>query len=216
MKISVITPAHKHARTGNRTTAMRWARILRSLGHQVRVATVYDGAPCDLMVALHAWRSADSIRAFRSRYPRRPLIAGFGGHRCLLLPAHRPEVTRRSMASADMLVGLPDLVGNDIPEEMRGKLRVIHQSAPPPPCRLRPLRNVFKVLFIGNLREVKDPLRAWKAAPMFASEAVTAGVPLLASEIPAPWGCRGSATSARRGPLCLTRRGRSKPGATFC
>jgi hypothetical protein len=31
-------------------------------------------AGADLMIALHAWRSADSIRTFRERYPDRPLI----------------------------------------------------------------------------------------------------------------------------------------------
>ena len=69
MKISLITPAQKATRTGNRTTAYRWARILRSLGHRVQVATHYDETPADLMIALHAWRSADSIRAYRARYP---------------------------------------------------------------------------------------------------------------------------------------------------
>ena len=58
---------------------MRWARILRQLGHRVHIAHRYDGAAADLMIALHAWRSAESIRTFRERHPDRPLIVGLSG-----------------------------------------------------------------------------------------------------------------------------------------
>jgi putative glycosyltransferase (TIGR04348 family) len=164
MKISLITPAQKATRTGNRTTAVRWARILRSLGHRVQVATRYDETPADLMIALHAWRSADSIRAYRARYPQRPLIVGLAGTDLYRFQRSDPEVTLGSMALADMLVGLHDLVAEAIPQEMRGKLRVIYQSVPPLPHRLPPLRDVFEVLVVGHLREEKDPLRTAYAA----------------------------------------------------
>ncbi|MDP7600662.1 MAG: hypothetical protein QF605_04685, partial [Rhodospirillales bacterium] len=58
MKISLITPAKKRSKNGNRTTALRWARILRDLGHRVEIAVEYEGQNADLMIALHAWRSA--------------------------------------------------------------------------------------------------------------------------------------------------------------
>ena len=79
MKISLITPAKRQSKAGNRTTAVRWARILRNLGHQVQVAVNYAQEPADLMVALHAWRSAESIMAFRQRYPNHPLIVALTG-----------------------------------------------------------------------------------------------------------------------------------------
>jgi putative glycosyltransferase (TIGR04348 family) len=164
MKISLITPARKQSRTGNRTTAVRWARILRDLGHRVEVATEYDATPADLMIALHAWRSAASIRAFRTRHPEHPLIVGMAGTDIYRFQQTDPAATLGSMAMADRLVGLHDLVAEAIPEAMRGKLRLIYQSVPPLPRRLPPLRNVFEVLVIGHLREEKDPLRAALAA----------------------------------------------------
>jgi putative glycosyltransferase (TIGR04348 family) len=159
MKISLVTPASKTARSGNQATAMRWARILRGLGHRVRVAMQYDDTPADLMIALHAWRSADSIAAWRARYPHRPLIVGLAGTDIYRFQQTDPEVTIGSMRFADMLIGLHDLVGDAIPADLRGKLRVIHQSAPPLPKRLPPVRNAFEVLVAGHLREEKDPLR---------------------------------------------------------
>ena len=160
MKISLITPAGKQSRTGNRTTAVRWARMLRELGHRVAVATEYDGSPADLMIALHAWRSAASARSFRARYPERPLIVGMAGTDIYRFQQTDPDVTLGSMAAADRLVGLHDLVGEAIPEPMRGKLRIIYQSVPPLGSRLPSRRDVFEVLVIGHLREEKDPLRA--------------------------------------------------------
>jgi len=164
MKISLITPARKDMRTGNRTTAVRWARILRGVGHRVQIATDYADEPADLMIALHAWRSAASIRRFRARYPDRPLIVGMAGTDIYRFQQTDPEVTQGSMETADRLVGLHDLVGDAIPEAMRGKLRIIYQSVPPLPRRLPPLRGAFEVLVIGHLREEKDPLRTARAA----------------------------------------------------
>jgi putative glycosyltransferase (TIGR04348 family) len=164
MKVSLITPARKHSRTGNRTTAVRWARILRGLGQRVQVATEYDDAPVDLMIALHAWRSAASIRTFRARYPDRPVILGLGGTDIYHFQQTDPEITHGSMELADRLVGLHDLVAEAIPDAMHGKLRVIYQSVPPLPHRLPAVHNIFEVLVIGHLREEKDPLRAAQAA----------------------------------------------------
>src|SRR5690242_16937297 len=45
MKISLITPAPKPSRAGNQVTAGRWARLLRELGHEVRVARDYRDEP---------------------------------------------------------------------------------------------------------------------------------------------------------------------------
>ena len=143
---------------------MRWTRILRQLGHDVRVANSYDGAPADLMIALHAWRSADSIKRFRDLYPTRPLIVALTGTDINEYLDRDPEPTVRSLALADRLVALHELAQRRVPGQFRRKVRVIHQSAPT-------LRNVrpkhaptFDVAVIGHLREVKDPLRAAEAA----------------------------------------------------
>ena len=160
MKISLITPAKKQSRAGNRTTAVRWARILQSLGHRVRVAVDYDGEDADLMVALHAWRSAGAIEAFRDKYPDAPLIVALTGTDIYRFQSSDPEITLRSMELADALVCLHDLVHQAIPERFAGKLQVIYQSAPPLSRPREPSRRFFDVCVIGHLREEKDPLRA--------------------------------------------------------
>jgi putative glycosyltransferase (TIGR04348 family) len=160
MKISLITPAKKQSRAGNRTTAVRWERILRALGHQVRVAVDYDGQRADLMVALHAWRSAASIEAYRSKYPDGPLIVALTGTDIYRFLASHPETTLRSVDAADALVCLHDRVHQAIPERFADKLQVIYQSAPPLSRPRSPSRRFFDICVIGHLREEKDPLRA--------------------------------------------------------
>jgi putative glycosyltransferase (TIGR04348 family) len=164
MKISLVTPAVKQSRAGNRTTAERWAGILRGLAHRVRVAVEYDGEPADLMVALHAWRSAESIQRFRLRHPERPLIVALTGTDIYRFINTHSDATLRSLDHADALVGLHELVPAAIPERYHAKLTTIFQSAQPIGQRLPPLQSRFEVLVIGHLREEKDPLRAAEAA----------------------------------------------------
>jgi putative glycosyltransferase (TIGR04348 family) len=163
MRITLITPANKGSRAGNRTTAMRWARLLRQLGHRVHVAVEYEDAPTDLMIALHAWRSAASMVRYRARYPGGTLIVGLGGTDVYRFLDSHPDVTVRSLDMADALVGLHDLIGDGIPDRHRAKLRVIHQSALPL-TRAAPNTRTFDVCVVGHLREEKDPFRTALAA----------------------------------------------------
>jgi putative glycosyltransferase (TIGR04348 family) len=163
MRITLITPANRQSRAGNRTTAARWARLLRALGHRVRVAVTYEDEPADLMIALHAWRSAAAIERFHARHPARPLVVGLGGTDVYHFLTTEPAATLRSLDLADALVGLHDLVGDALPPRHRDKLCVIHQSAPAV-TRAEPARRWFEVCVIGHLRAEKDPLRTALAA----------------------------------------------------
>lgn len=158
MNLRLVTPAPRGSRAGNRASANRWAAILRRLGHRVQVSTDYDGQAADLMVALHAWRSADAIARFAAEYPDRPLVVVLTGTDAYrFIHSHR-ATTLASLEAADHIVGLHALVGNVLPERLRQKLRVIIQSARPLAKR-QPARRSFRVCFAGHLREEKDPLR---------------------------------------------------------
>lgn len=170
MNIVLITPSGPTSRTGNRIAATRWARILRHLGHRVHLAADYDGRPADLMVAVHAWRSAAAIADFKARYPRRPLILQLSGTDIYGSLASDPEPTQRSMDLADRLVALNDLAWRVVPKRLRTRLCVIHQSATPLANGNRPSRRAVIVSVIGHLRDVKDPLRAAKAARLLPAD----------------------------------------------
>ena len=170
MKIILVTPAGKSSKTGNRVTAVRWARLLRGLGHRVAVQDQWDGAPADVMVALHAWRSAGSIAGFRRRFPDRPLVVALTGTDIYRFQHSHGEETLGSLERADALVGLHDLVYRALPPAYRGKLHVIHQSASPLPQARRPSVRSFDVCVVGHLREEKDPFRSAYAARILPPE----------------------------------------------
>ena len=158
MNVWMVTPAPRGSRAGNRASANRWAAILRRLGHRVRVSTDYQGQAADVMVALHAWRSADAIARYATTYPHRPLVVVLTGTDAYRFIHSHPETTLASLEAADFIVGLHPLVGNVLPGRLRARLRVIVQSARPLERR-KPARRSFRVCFAGHLREEKDPLR---------------------------------------------------------
>jgi putative glycosyltransferase (TIGR04348 family) len=164
MKIVLITPEGPTSRTGNKVAANRWARILRGLGHRVRLDAAYDGEPADMMVAVHAWRSAQAIERFKTAYPDRPLVLQLSGTDIYDALKSDPVPTLRAMELADRLVALNDLAWKVVPRRLHKRLLVMHQSAPPLTEPRQPSPRAVIVSVIGHLRDVKDPLRAALAA----------------------------------------------------
>ena len=164
VKISLITPAKKQSKNGNRTTALRWARMLREAGHRVRIDVDYGGEAADMMIAIHAWRSAAAILRYRERFPGGPLVVGLGGTDVNTFLKSHPETTLRSMEMADALICLHDLIGEALPAPLRKKLHVVRQSALPLPGPRRPAKRTFDICIIGHLRDEKDPFRTALAA----------------------------------------------------
>ena len=163
MKILLVTPAPSGSRKGNRVTAERWAGLLRELGQQVRVAEEYHGQRCDVLIALHAFKSYPSIRRFRDERRDDPLVLCLTGTDLYGDIHSRPEA-RASLELATRLVVLQPLGLDELPEPLRGKTRVIYQSVPMPSISVPPRRDVFEVCVLGHLRPVKDPLRTACAA----------------------------------------------------
>ena len=159
MRIGLVTPAPPYARNGNRVTASRWARILRGLGHRVDVSQEYAGEPFDLLVAVHALRSAESVVRYKERHPSRPAVVLLAGTDVYgpLYDGDGPRV----LDLAERLVTLQRLAANELRPEHRPKARVIVQSATPTPGPgPSPSARAFDVSVVGHLRPVKDPFRA--------------------------------------------------------
>jgi len=170
MKIHLVTPAKENSRNGNRTSAVRWAGLLRRAGHRVRIDTDYNGEPADLVIALHAWRSAAAIRRYREASPQGPLIVALGGTDVNTYLENDPRTTLASMQMADALVCLHDLVADQLPVALRQKLSVIRQSAKPLPRPRNPSKRFFDICVIGHLRAEKDPFRSALAARLLPAE----------------------------------------------
>lgn len=167
--IQIVTPASRHSRRGNRVTADRYAGLLRSLGHTVRVTESLDDKPADAVIAMHARKSATSIRRSRKRFPKRPIVLVLTGTD-LYQDLKKSQPARESLRLADRLVVLQSDAVNFVPEEHRERARVIYQSCLPPNRTPEPLKSCFEVCVSGHLRAVKDPFRAEAASRMLPTE----------------------------------------------
>lgn len=178
MKIALVTPARRGTRSGNQHTAQRWARFLRQAGHQVRAGSGLRGK-ADLLLALHARRSHEAIRAFDG--PRVVALTGTDVYRDI----HRSAEARESLELADRLVVLQPRAAGELPARLRRKVRVVVQSSSTT-LRHRPSGGRFRLCVIGNLRSEKDPLRLLAALPHVDAdcEVVHLGAALDATLIP--------------------------------
>jgi putative glycosyltransferase (TIGR04348 family) len=172
MRVGIITPAPPGSKYGNRVTALRWARLLRELGHRVSVKQIYKGEPFDLLIALHARRSHASVRRFHNKYPQRPLIVALSGTD-LYRDLHKSWQAQESLELASRIVALQPKASEELRPEMRHKIRVIYQSVaakslkPDGSRRKRQAHRrgqAFEICVVGHLRSVKDPFRAAMAA----------------------------------------------------
>jgi putative glycosyltransferase (TIGR04348 family) len=163
VRILLVCPARAGTLHGNRITALRWARVLRATGSRVTIARCFTGQAADLLIALHARRSAPSIDAFHRAHPERPIVVALTGTDVYRdLPGSLRA--RRSLETADRIVVLQPFAVRALPRAVRKKARVIYQSTE----RARRPRvastSRFEVLVVAHLRGIKDPLRAALAA----------------------------------------------------
>ncbi len=147
-------------------TALRWAAILRSLGQTVRIVPssfgIERGAGCDVLIALHAVKSAAVVADFRRSYPGRPVVVTLTGTD-VFQDGSTAGVLAKTLARADRIITLQNQMGAAVPSEHRAKVRVIFQSFTAPPALPLPRTDRFEVCVLGHLRAVKEPLLSAEA-----------------------------------------------------
>ena len=152
---------------------------------RVIVQTQWDGKPADAMLALHAFRSADTVTRYRERWPGRGLAVVLTGTDVYGEMGKTPEAVR-ALDLASRIVTLQEDARRALPPRWRSKAQVIFQSAAPLPARSKP-RERLGCVTVGHLREVKDP------ATLFAA------IRLLPPELPITFRHYGAALDAHLG-----------------
>lgn len=163
--VVIVTPYLAQANNGNWRTARRWAGFLRA-SHRVILQADWNPevgvAPPDLLIALHARRSAGAIRRFAELHPARPIVVCLTGTDLYKdLPADDVDA-RESIGHADALIVLQDEALLALPADARRKAIVIYQSA----RALAPAAKSSVALhsaMVGHLRPEKDPLTVVRA-----------------------------------------------------
>ncbi len=171
--VLIISPATARENNGNWQTASRWCHFLRHR-YLVSIASGWtaNATPPDLMIALHARRSADALAVFTQHFPRSPSVLVLTGTDLYRDIAIWPEA-RTSLDHAKHLVLLQSAGLELLPPSVRAKASVIYQSAPTvhPPARAERRRH-FDVCMIGHLRAEKDPYTFMRASSLVTAPKV--------------------------------------------
>lgn len=169
-RVVIVSPALARDNNGNWQTAHRWQRLLSP--HRVRIVQQWPDAPDrrdEVMLALHARRSADSVQAWHDRHGQRGLGLVLTGTDLYRDIAHDPKA-QRSLALARSLVVLQELGIRSLPPEHQAKARVIFQSTGTRQTLPKTTRHL-RVVMVGHLREEKDPLTLMTAARLLPQSA---------------------------------------------
>lgn len=168
-RVVIVSPALADANNGNWQTARRWQHLLAP--HTVRIVRQWPDALSgqdEVMLALHARRSADSVQAWHAQHEQRGLGLALTGTDLYRDIAHDPQA-QGSLALAKSLVVLQGLGAKALPPQHHTKTRVIYPSTGTRQT-LRKTTRHLRVVMVGHLREEKDPLTLMAAARLLAPD----------------------------------------------
>lgn len=162
LRIAIVTPAARGSQVGNRVTALRWAGLLRQLGHRPRISSAWRDAPCDALITVHAVKSAHAVRAARQARPDLPIITLLSGTD--IYPTFAPDAsTLAALRAADALIALQPLAAASLPADLRDRVRTVRQSATAAPASCAAPTADLRVCLLAHLRPIKAPLLAVRA-----------------------------------------------------
>ena len=164
-RVLIISPALANANNGNWQTAWRWSRMLSPI-FDTTIAQMWNGEPFDVMLALHARRSADSIAAWaaaRHATANAPGLAVVLTGTDLYRDIQSDPAAQASLGFARQLVVLQECGPDALPAALRSKARVIFQSTTSRQALQKPQRHL-RALMVGHLRDEKSPQTLFEAA----------------------------------------------------
>ena len=170
LRVVIVSPALADSNNGNWQTARRWQKLLSA--HSARIVRQWPDAQSDrddVMLALHARRSADSVQAWHARHQQRGLGVVLTGTDLYRDIAHDPQA-QKSLALARSLVVLQAMGVKSLPPQHQAKARVSFQSRGTRQALSQTTRHL-RVVMVGHLREEKDPLTLMAAARKIAPDA---------------------------------------------
>ncbi|RII83819.1 selenoneine biosynthesis selenosugar synthase SenB [Neopusillimonas maritima] len=158
-KVTIVTPSLAAANNGNWQTVRRWARAIAPVA-QVSIVQHWPGddtsaEESDVLIALHARRSAPSISNWYARHGSRGLAVIMAGTDLYRDINYDPDA-QRSLQQAHSLVVLQEKAPEALAPAERKKTRLIFQST----SLRKPLAKTTKhlrVLMVGHLRPEKAP-----------------------------------------------------------
>lgn len=165
--VLIVSPALAQANNGNWQTASRWSRMLHP-DFKTAIASQWDGQDADVLLALHARRSAQAVARWAQARGSRGLAVVLTGTD-LYRDIQSDASAQRSLELADRLVVLQERAPLALPARWHAKTTVLFQSAPRRVGLIKTSRHL-RALMVGHLRDEKDPLTYVRAARRLSPE----------------------------------------------
>ncbi len=171
LRVVIVSPALADANNGNWQTARRWQHLLQP--HFARIVRQWPDdqaltTPDDVLLALHARRSADAVAAWHAQRGPKGLGLALTGTDLYRDISHDAQA-QQSVALAHSLVVLNPLGTRQVPPQHQTKTRVIVQSTASRQT-LRKTTRHLRVVMVGHLRDEKDPLTLMTAARLLPAD----------------------------------------------
>jgi putative glycosyltransferase (TIGR04348 family) len=170
--IVIVSPALSDANNGNWQTANRWRNMLKGRYHCRIVKNWPDkfANQDDIMIALHARRSADSVLAWTStrlaiKQPQNLIVVLTGTD--LYRDLQTYPAAQATLDVASKIIVLQELAPLGLRADWQAKTHVIFQSTPRAPTLPKPTSHL-RALMVGHLRDEKSPQTLLAAARLLA------------------------------------------------
>lgn len=156
MHILIIIPTPLDSQQGNTITAQRYKRIFEELGHSTEIANTYTDQEADVLIAIHAVKSAPSLQQWKQQ-TNKPCVLVLGGTDIYKDQNTHPKTYKQSLTLADKIIVLESLAFKKVPKKYQQKTNIIPQSATAIKERKTKQTNLFQICIVGHLRETKNP-----------------------------------------------------------
>ncbi|MDO8286767.1 MAG: selenoneine biosynthesis selenosugar synthase SenB [Rhodoferax sp.] len=171
-RVLIVSPALARANNGNWQTASRWSQMLRPT-FATTIAQGWNGEPFDVMLALHARRSAAAIAQWAHAKGAASDAPGLGvvlTGTDLYGDIQTDTQAQASLVYAQRLVVLQECAPDALPAALRHKARVIYQStSTQPPVDKAPQQ--LRAVMVGHLRDEKSPQTLFATAHLLQGHA---------------------------------------------
>ena len=164
--IVIVSPALSDANNGNWQTAKRWAALLNS-HYRTRIVKAWPddlAMSDDILLALHARRSAASVAAWQAQRGSSQLVVVLTGTD-LYRDIHTDTYAKQSLDSAARLIVLQPLGIKELPRQHQAKTRVVLQSTTSRVILPKTAKRLHAVM-VGHLRDEKSPQTLFAAAEL--------------------------------------------------
>jgi putative glycosyltransferase (TIGR04348 family) len=158
--VGIVTPALASSNNGNWQTAWRWSRLL-AREYRILLRKEWRGEAADLLIALHARRSAPSIDAWH-RTGRGLLVVVLTGTD-LYRDIDDDASAQTSLQQADRLIALQERGPRRLPAALRRRCTVCFQSCSQRQTLAKTAHHLRAVM-VGHLRDEKSPRTYFDAA----------------------------------------------------